>query len=92
VSRQADLPEDLKEDLDVAIYESALVREALVWHKPSKTLLVSDSAFLVRVDISRAIALTTLQRVHVVTDMDSSSRFGRLVMFLRRSTRTTQTR
>ena len=42
-----DFPGDLKEHLDVALIESPLLKEALVWHKPSKSLLVADSAFKV---------------------------------------------
>jgi hypothetical protein len=47
LTSEQDLPPQLADDLAVAIYRSPLLTEAVLYHRPSRTLLVADSAFKV---------------------------------------------
>lgn len=60
------LPLPLRKDLDVAVYETPLLREMVLTHKPSKTLFVADSGFYINEEYSNALTrgITQLQGIY----------------------------
>lgn len=60
------LPVELREDLGVGVLQTLLLRELIVCHKPSRTLLVSDSGFYINEEYSTSLTkgMTKLQGIY----------------------------
>ncbi len=60
------LPTPLRQDLEVAVLETPLLREMIVCHKPSKTLFVADSGFYINEAYTNGLTklVTQLQGIY----------------------------
>jgi len=63
---EGQLPVELREDLEVGVLQTLLLRELIVCHKPSGTLFVSDSGFYINEEYSNSLTkgITKLQGIY----------------------------
>lgn len=66
----SDLPPEIKAEVDIALFRSPLVTEAVLCHKSSKTLCTADSGFWVRMSAAQASCRAHRQTTRVVWQLE----------------------